>query len=111
MSEQRINRYPVLHKAIAAIIHHIQTGLVNDEAVHVGTDQYEFIKEFQSYAGVSLPWWQEHMETYSVIDCSVAVSSIWLRLSTERTNDIFGTGTYFYNSKSGSFEIEANLEG
>jgi hypothetical protein len=49
--------------------------------------------------------------TYSVVDCSVAVSSIWLRLSTERTNDIFGTGTFFYNSKSGSFEIEVNSEG
>jgi hypothetical protein len=55
--------------------------------------------------------WEDHLSPYFVTDISLAISSAWVKLNRSSENDIFGCGTYFYNCRSGSFEIEIDSNG
>ncbi len=107
----KLTCYSALHKAFAVVIHNILKGLLNDLPVHIGIDNYDFVKNYQEYETMPLTWWEEHISAYRIVKCSVAVSSVWIRLNQRRTNDIFEAGTYFYNSDTGFFEVTINPKG
>jgi hypothetical protein len=107
----KLMRYSALHKTFAIIIHQILQGLFSKLPVHIGIDNFAFVKNYQGYEKMPLTWWQNHISTYRVVDCSVAVSSVWIQLNQRRTNDIFEGGSYFYNSNAGSFEITIDPKG
>jgi len=107
----QLMRYSALHKTFAIIIHQILQGLFNNLPVHIGIDNVALVKNYQKYEKIPLTWWEDHISTYRVVDCSVAISSVWIQLNQRRTNDIFEGGSYFYNCDAGSFEIMIDPKG
>ncbi len=107
----KLIRYPVFHKAFGIIIQNILQGLFNNLPVHIGIDNYVFVKRYKEYRKTPLTWWEDHISIYRVVGCSVAVSSVWIQLNQRRISDIFEEGTYFYNCVSGSFEITIDPKG
>ena len=106
-----LERYSLLQITLATVFYNILDGIFNEQPVHIGIDSYAPLKEFQKYRGYTLSWWIDHISGYQIVDCSVAVLSVWFRLTHQRANDIFEKGQYFYSSRSGSFEIETNENG
>ena len=107
----KLTRYSALHKAFAIVIHNILHGIFSNLPVHIGIENFALVKNYQEYVKTPLTWWQEHISAYRIVDCSVAVSSVWIRLNQRRTNDIFEAGTYLYNSDAVFFEITINPKG
>ena len=107
----KLIRYSTLHKAFAIVIHNILHGIFSDLPVHIGIENFALVKNYQEYEKTPLTWWEDHISRYRVVDCSVAVSSVWIQLNRRKTNDIFESGTYLYNSGTGSFEITINPKG
>jgi len=111
MASHNLTTYPVLRRTIATIIHNILIGLLNKKPIHIGIDNPYFVQNYQSYKQTSLKFWESHLSAYRVVYGSVAVSSIAIKLEHQQKSDIFEEGTYFYNCRSGSFEIEVNSKG
>jgi hypothetical protein len=108
---QDIRKYPLIQTTLATIIYHCTNSLHQDKPVYIGIDNINFIQDPQNYAGLPLEWWVKHLSPYFVTDTSLAISSAWVKLNRPSGNDIFGQGTYFYNCRSGSFEIEIDSNG
>ena len=111
MEKRQLARYPLLLAAFATIIQNIHAGLVNNEPVHIGIERYDFVCDYPKLAGAPFSWWSDQIAAYSVLECSAAISSAWFWLESDQKTALFADGTYFYNSRSGSFEIEVISEG
>ena len=107
----QLRRYPLLQITLATVIRNILDGIFKEQPVHIGIDSYAPIKEYPKYRETPLDWWKDHISGYQIVDCSIAVLSIWVQFKHQRSNDVFEEGQYFYNSRSGSFEVETNENG
>jgi len=106
-----LRRYPLFQVTLATVFQNIMDGIFKEQPVHIGIDSYAPVKEYQKYQETPLDWWKDHISGYPIVECSIAVLSIWVQFKHQRSNDVFEEGQYFYNSRSGSFEIETNENG
>ena len=108
---QEIRKYPLIQTTLSTIIYQCTNSLHQDKPVYIGIDSINFIQDPKNYAGLPIEWWENHLSPYFVTDTSLAISSAWIKFCRSSENDIFGCGTYFYNCRSGSFEIEIDSKG
>jgi hypothetical protein len=106
-----LEHYPLFQVTLATVFQNILDGIFKEQPVHIGIDSYAPVKEYLKYRETPLDWWKDHIARYQIVDCSVAVLSVLLRLAHQRSNDVFEEGQYYYSSRSGSFEIETNVNG
>lgn len=107
---RKLNQYPLLHHIIASIIFKSIHGLCSNRPVLLEIDGY-LILNFQRYGKMPMDWWQKHLSLYSINYASLAQTSAWIKFEHSFGMDVFQEGTYFYNCKSGCFEIEIDSNG